>query len=167
MWPLSDFQHGSKVAVRFDMQVFFTNVGFVAFLVKYLALFGVLSVIESFKWFWMRSLCKNIQLLRVLLKASFLLLHFSYYTSMTFLMMLPVKLLSMLMIQLSTINVIRYAATTRVGSWTWIWPARHVDCGRKWLVNFNPAKTQPGLFSWSYNSGAVDVKIDRYFSEEK
>ena len=116
MWPLSDFQHGSKVAVRFDMQVFFTNVGFVAFLVKYLALFGVLSVIESFKWFWMRSLCKNIQLLLVLLKASFLLLHFSYYTSMTFLMMLPVKLLSMLMIQLSTINVIRCAATTRVGS---------------------------------------------------
>ena len=42
-----------------------------------------------------------------------------------------------------------------------------VDCGRKWLVDFNPAKTQPGLFSWSYNSGAVDVKINRSFSEEK
>ena len=38
----------------------------------------------------------------------FLVLHFSYYTLMTFLTMLSVILLSMLMILLSTLNVIRH-----------------------------------------------------------
>ena len=41
-------------------------------------------------------------------KGLFLVLHFSYYTLMTFLMMLSVILLSMLMILLSTLNVIRH-----------------------------------------------------------
>ena len=48
--------------------------------------------------FSMGSLHKNIQLLLEPLKGLFLDLHFSYYTLMTFLMMLPVILLSMLMI---------------------------------------------------------------------
>ena len=39
-------------------------------------------------------------------KSLFLVLHFSYYTLMTFLMMLSVILLSMLMILLSTLNAI-------------------------------------------------------------
>ena len=43
----------------------------------------------------------------VFLTGLFLVLHFSYYTLMTFLMMLSVILLSMLMILLSTLNVIR------------------------------------------------------------
>ena len=38
----------------------------------------------------------------------FLVLHFSYYTLMTFLMMLSIILLSLLMILLSTLNVIRH-----------------------------------------------------------
>ena len=42
------------------------------------------------------------------LKSLFLDLHFSYYTLMTFLMMLSVILLSMLMILLSTLNIIRH-----------------------------------------------------------
>ena len=42
------------------------------------------------------------------LKGPFLVLHFSYYTLMTFLMMLSVILLSMLMILLSTLNVIKH-----------------------------------------------------------
>ena len=41
-------------------------------------------------------------------KGPFLVLYFSYYTLMTFLMMLSVILLSMLMILLSTLNVIRH-----------------------------------------------------------
>ena len=41
-------------------------------------------------------------------QGSFLVLHFSYYTLMNFLMMLSVILLSMLMILLSTLNVIRH-----------------------------------------------------------
>ena len=49
----------------------------------------------------------NIQLMREFLKGPFLVLHFSYYILMTFLKMLSVMLLSMLMILLSTLNVIR------------------------------------------------------------
>ena len=68
-------------------------------------IFGLISyfsviMIDSFKWFWMASLHKNIQLILYFLKAPFLVLHLSYYTLMTFLMMLSVILLSMLMILL-------------------------------------------------------------------
>ena len=45
---------------------------------------------------------------RVVNVRPFLILHFSYYTLMTFLIMLSVILLSMLMILLSTLNVIRH-----------------------------------------------------------
>ena len=48
------------------------------------------------------------QLMLEFLKGPFLVLHFSYYTLMTFLMMLSVILLSMLMILLSTLNLIRH-----------------------------------------------------------
>ena len=51
--------------------VFLTNVSLMEFQIKYLALFHLFSLIDSFKWFWMRSLCKNKQFL----KASFLVLH--------------------------------------------------------------------------------------------
>ena len=52
----------------------------------------------------------------------FLVLHFSYYTLMSFLMMLSVILLSMLMILLSTPSVIK-----------------HLICGNNWnwLLNLN------------------------------
>ena len=51
----------------------------------------------------MVSLHENIQLMLEFFKAPFLVvLHFSYYTLMTFLMMLSVILLSMLMILLSS-----------------------------------------------------------------
>ena len=52
---------------------------------------------------WMGSLYKNIQSMQEFLKAPFLVLHFSYYILMTFLMMLSVILLSMLMILLESI----------------------------------------------------------------
>ena len=63
----------------------------------------------------------NIQLMLELLKAPFLVLHFSYYTLMTFLMMLSVILLSMLIL-LSILSVIR-----------------HLICGNNlnWLLNLN------------------------------
>ena len=56
------------------------------------------------------------------LKDPFLVLHFSYFTLMTFLMVLSVILLYMLMILLSTLNVIR-----------------HLICGnnQNWLLNLN------------------------------
>ena len=90
------------------MLVFLTNLSLMGFQVRYLALFVLFSVIDNFEWFWMESLHKNIQLMLEFLKGPFLVLHFSYYTLMTFLMMLSVILLSMLMIRLSTLNVIRH-----------------------------------------------------------
>ena len=67
------------------------------------------------------------------LKAPFLVLNFFYYTSMTFLMMVSVILLSMLMILL--------------------W-------GRKWLVDFKAGKIQLVSFDKSNNTGAIDMKMD-------
>ena len=55
----------------------------------------------------MGSLHKNIQLMLEILKAPFLVVHFSYYTLVTFLVMLSEILLSMLMILLSILSVIR------------------------------------------------------------
>ena len=52
----------------------------------------------------MGSLHKNIQLMLEFLKGPFLVLHFSYYKLMTFLMMLSVILLFLLMILLSKFN---------------------------------------------------------------
>ena len=53
---------------------------------------------RQFQVFWMGSLHKNLQLMLELLKAPFLVLHFSYYTLITFLRILSVIFLSMLMI---------------------------------------------------------------------
>ena len=104
------------------MMLFFLNLSILEFQVRYLALFLLFSVIDSFELFWMASLLKNIQLMLEFLKAPFLVLHFSYYTLMTFLMMLSVILLSMLMILLSILSVIR-----------------HLICGNNlnWLLNLN------------------------------
>ena len=51
------------------MLVFFTNLGLMEFMVRYLALFLLYSVIDGFGWFWMESLPKNIQLMLEFLKA--------------------------------------------------------------------------------------------------
>ena len=106
----------------FGMLVFFTNLSLVEFLVRYLALFLLFLVIDGFEWFWMESLCKNIQLMLEFLKAPFLALHFSCHTLMTFLMMLSVILLSMLMILLFILSA-----------------TRHLICGNNlnWLLNLN------------------------------
>ena len=66
---------------------------------------------------------KNAHLMLEFVKAPLnLVLHFPYYTLMTFLMMLSVILLSMLMILLSILSVIR-----------------HLICGNNlnWLLNLN------------------------------
>ena len=56
------------------------------------------------------------------LKVPFLILHFSYYTLVIFLMMLSMILLSMLMMLLSILSVIR-----------------HLICGSNlnWILNLN------------------------------
>ena len=63
------------------------------FLVRFLALLCLSTVIHGMKWFWIESLWKNIQLLLVFLKVPFLAQHFYYYTSMTFLILLYLILL--------------------------------------------------------------------------
>ena len=67
-------------------------------------------------WFWMGSLHKNIQLMLRFLKGPFLVLHFSYQTLMSFLM-LSVILLSILMMLLSTLNVIRHLICSNNQDW--------------------------------------------------
>ena len=100
----------------------FTNLSLMESQVRYLALFLLFSVIDDLEWFWMENLHRNIQLMLEFLKAPFLVLHFCYYTLITFLMMLSVILLSVLMILLSILSVIR-----------------HLICGSNlnWLLNLH------------------------------
>ena len=106
------------------MLVFFTT------LIKSYGISGQIiqvTYISSFlsnRQFWVvqfLNVPKNIQLMLDFLKAPFLVLHFSYYTLMTFLMMLSVILLSKLMI-LFILSVIR-----------------HLICGKNlnWLLSLN------------------------------
>ena len=97
-----------RLLTGFGTLVFFTNSSLIEFQVRYLALFLLLSVIDDFEWLWMGSLHRNIQLMREFLKAPFLVLHFSYYTLMTFLTILSVILLSIVMILLCKLSVTRY-----------------------------------------------------------
>ena len=112
---------------------------------------------------------KNIQLMLEFLKAPSLVLHFSYYRLMTFLMMLCVILLSLLMILL-------YSKCNQASDqWQQLELASEleydlqdtVDWGKKWIVDFNAGKSQLVLFDWSNNSGSIDVKTDGSVLEEK
>ena len=72
-----------RCLIEFGMLVFFTNLRLMEFL---------FSVIGGLGWFSMGSFLKNIQLMLDFHKGPFLVLHFSYYTLMTFLMMISVIL---------------------------------------------------------------------------
>ena len=104
------------------MMLFFTNSSFTQFLVRHQVLFCLFLVTDGFRWIQMGRFCKNIQLMLLFLKTRFLVLRFSYYRSMTFLFMLQVILSSMLMMLLSSLNVIR-----------------HLICGnnQSWFLNLN------------------------------
>ena len=99
------------------------------------------------------------------LKTPFLFVHFTYYTLITFLMMLAVILLSMLMILLA---IPRYSTCDQSSD---LWHQLEitaelesdlqdtVDWGRKWLVDSNNGKTQlvfltglitPVLLMWNW-----------------
>ena len=80
------------------------------------------SVTDSFWWFWIGYRHKNMLLMLAFLKGPFLVLHYSYYKLMTFLMLLSVILLYLLIILLSTLNLIR-----------------HLICGnnQNWFLNLN------------------------------
>ena len=102
----------------------------------------------------MGSLHKNTHLMLEFLKAVFLVLHFSYYTLMTFLM-LSVILLSMLMILLCALSVITYLElASKLESDT----QDTVDWDRKWLADFNAGKTQLVSSGWSNNIGCYSCE---------
>ena len=64
----------------FGMLVLFTKLSLMEYLIRCLALFPLLLVIDGFGWFWMGSLHKNIKLMLEFLKSTFLVLHFFCYT---------------------------------------------------------------------------------------
>ena len=93
----------------------------------------------------MESLHKNIQLMPELLKAPFLVIHFSYYKLMTLLMMLSAILLSMLMIILSTPRVIMHLICCINLNWLMnlnlVYKILQTGAGSG-LLNFNAGKNQ-------------------------
>ena len=118
----------------------------------------------------MGSLHRNNQSKLEFLKGPFIVLHFSYYTLITFLMMLFVILLPMPMISISTKNlVIKHLV------WQQLELASELesdlrdtaDWGRNWLIDFNAKKTQLISFNLSKNSGAIAVKTNGSVLEEK
>ena len=86
-------------------------------------------------------------------------------------LMLSVILLSMLVILLSTLNVIRHLICGNQLHWLLNWiqveSEDTVDWERNWLVEFNARKTQLISFDWSKNTGAIDVEMDGSVLEEK
>ena len=98
-----------------------------------------------------------------------MLMHFSYYTLMIFLVMLSGILLSMLMILLSILNVIRHLICGNIELASELESDLQdtMDWGKKWLVDFNAGKTQLVLFDRPNNNGSIDVKMDGSATEEK
>ena len=62
----------------FKTLIFFTNLSFMEFHVRYLALFCHFFKIDGFKCFSMRSLCKKIQFMLVFLKGPLFFPCFSF-----------------------------------------------------------------------------------------
>ena len=132
-----------RLLTEFGILVILTNLSLKEFQVRYMALFLLFSVIDSFEWFWKVRLHKNIQLMLEFLKAPFLVLHFSYYTLMTSLMMLSVILLSLLMILPSMCDQASDLWQQLELAFELEYDLRDtVDWGNKWLVGFNAGKTQ-------------------------
>ena len=98
-----------------------------------------------------------------------LVLHFSYYTLMTFLIVLSVILLSMLMILLSILSVTRplICGNNLNCLLNLSLICETLDWGKKWLFDFNAGKTQLVSFDRSNNTGVIDVKMDGSVLEEK
>ena len=105
-------------------------------------------IIDGFEWFWMRSLLKFIQLMPEFLDAPLVVLYFSYYRLMTFLMMSSVILLSVLMMLLSTTSELwqKLELTSELAS-----DLRDtVDWTRKWHVDFNAGKVSLCESGWVF-----------------
>ena len=152
------------------MLVFFTNLTLMEFQVRYLALLLLFSVIDDFKCFWMESLLKNIQLMREFLKAPFLVLHFSYYTLMIFLMMLSVILQSMLMVILSILSAIGHLIYGN--NLNWLLHLNLIYETQRTGVRSGLLISMLGKLNWFrltglIKNGSIDVKMGGSILEEK
>ena len=141
--------------------LFITNLSLMEFQVRYLTLFLFFPVIDSFKWFWMGSLHKNIELMLEFLNAgSFLgpILFLLYIND------LPDGVICDIPIYADDTTL--YSKCNQASDlWQQLELASElesdlqdmVDWGRKWSVDFNARKTHLVLFDQSNNTDAIDV----------
>ena len=123
----------------------------------------------------MESLHKNFQLMLEFLKAPFLVLHFSYYTLMTFLNV-PDCGIAINADAIYADDTTLYSNCDQAsGLWQHLELVSQlesdlqdtVDWGKKWLFDFSAGKTQLVSLDWSNNNGSIDVKMDGSVLEEK
>ena len=151
------------------MLIFFTNPNLMEFQVGYLVLFPLFLVMDNFGWFWMGSLSKSIQLKLEFLRAPFLVQDLSYYTLITFLMLLVI-LQSIRMMLTSIVSVIRHLIHDNNYSWLlnlnltyktlWIGAGSGLLISMLKKLNWFP-------FYQSNTSDAIDVKMDGSVLGEK
>ena len=149
------------------MLVFFTNLSVLEFWIRYLALLRLCSVTEGFECFWMGSPHKNIPLMLEFLKVPFLALHFSFYNTFIIISFDDTSLYSKcdqsfhLWQQLEMVYEPKSEAKPTPGL------RNTVGWYRKWFVHFKAGKTQLVSFDRSYNTGAIDVKLDGSVLDKK
>ena len=136
------------------MLLFFTNLSHMEFLDRHITLFCLLSVIDSFEWFWMGSLHKIIQLMLEFLKAPFLV-HYLYIND------LPDDIIYKIAIyaddatlyskcdQASDLRQQLELASELEPDW---WHT--VNWGRKWFVDLNVGK-----LTWFCLTGLIMLKL--------
>ena len=113
---------------------------------------------------------KNMLLMLTFLKGPFLVLHYSYYKLMTFLMLLSVILLYLLIILLSTLNLIRHLICGNNQNWflnlNLIYETLWTGAGSGLLISMLK-KTHLVSFDQSVDTGAIYMEVDGSVLEEK
>ena len=135
-----------------------------------MVLFLLFSVTDSFEWFWMESLHKNIQLMLEFPQGSILgpTLFLLYIND------LPDDVICDIAIYADDTTL--YSKCDQASDlWQQLELASELesdlentlDWGKKCLVDFNAGKTQLASFDKSNNTGAIEVKMDGSVLEEK